>query len=439
MRPNRLQGSGKLSVRLVAIAPSSDFVWGSLQKLRLGTFLQCRLDAFFVMNGSQIGRRSFLRSGLAASAVVVVTPPLRSRTFAAALLQQRHLAPVRVSRERLIRTVVGLRPFRSEGFVVEAEKLREKLLVHNYGHGGAGVTLSWGTASLALDLARDFIQSNSQRSARNRNRHLNFAVLGCGVSGLSTARLLQRRFGDSTGNITIYAKNLPPDTTSNVAGAWWYPSSAFDPENATAKFTEQFRLACQISHRAFQTLVGPEFGVRWADTYELIRHEESLQRELLGGAQLYPQTEIHRGAESYFGFPYTRQFSSMLIEPHTYLRALLRDFYIAGGKVVVKEFKTREEVGRLRENVIFNCTGLGARALFNDEKLIPVRGQLEVLLPQAEIDYCYLAGGLYMFPRRDGIILGGTWDHDDWNLEPDPKTTSAILEAHAEIMKGATR
>ena len=395
---------------------------------------------FFVMNGSEIGRRSFLRAGLAAGALVVATPALRTRTFAA-LLQQRHLAPVRVSRERLIRTVVGLRPFRSEGFVVEAEKLRDKLLVHNYGHGGAGVTLSWGTASLAVDLARDFIQSKSQRSAgrNSRNRHLSFAVLGCGVSGLSTARLLQQRFPDGTGNITIYAKNLPPDTTSNVAGAWWYPSSVFDPENATAKFTEQFRLACQISHRAFQTLVGQEYGVRWAETYELIRHEASLQRELLGGAQLYPQTEIHRGAESYFGFPYTRQFTSMIIEPHTYLRALLRDFYIAGGKVVVKEFKTREEVARLREKVVFNCTGLGARELFKDEKLIPVRGQLEVLLPQPEVDYCYLAGGSYMFPRRDGIILGGTWDHDDWNLNPDPETTTAILAAHAEIMKGATR
>ena len=383
------------------------------------------------MNANEVNRRSFLRGGLAAGALLAATPALRSRTFAAALLEQRRLAPVKVSRERLIRTVVGLRPFRSEGFVVEAEKLREKLLVHNYGHGGAGVTLSWGTASMAVDLARDFIQTR-----RSRNPHPGFAILGCGVSGLSTACLLQQRF---PGNITIYAKNLPPDTTSNVAGAWWYPSSVYDPENATVRFTEQFRLACQISHRAFQTLVGPEYGVRWADTYELIRHEASLQRELLGGAQLYPQTEIHRGAESYFGFPYTRQFTSMVIEPHTYLRALLRDFYIAGGKVVVREFKTRDEVARLRENVIFNCTGLGARELFKDEKLIPVRGQLEVLLPQPEVDYCYLAAGSYMFPRRDGIILGGTWDHDDWNLNPDPETTTAILAAHAEIMKSAAR
>ena len=384
------------------------------------------------MTRLEVNRRSFLRGSLAAGALVVAAPAMRSRAFAAALLERRLLAPVRVSRDRLIRTVVGLRPFRSEGFVVEAEKLREKLLVHNYGHGGAGVTLSWGTAAMAVDLARDFVQTR-----RSRNRHFGFAVLGCGVSGLSTARLLQQHLADGSGNLTIYASNLPPDTTSNVAGAWWYPSSVYDPENATARFTEQFRQACQISHRAFQTLVGPEYGVRWAETFELIRHEASLQRELLGGAQLYPQTEIYRGAESYFGFPYTRQFSSMVIEPHTYLRALLRDFYIAGGKVVVREFKSREEVTRLRENVIFNCTGLGARALFNDEKLIPVRGQIEVLLPQAEVDYCYLAAGLYMFPRRDGIILGGTWDHDDWNLNPDPETTTTILNGHAEIMKAS--
>jgi glycine/D-amino acid oxidase-like deaminating enzyme len=409
------------------------------------------------MNKREIDRRVFLRGGLAAGALALAAPSLGVRAFTglgasfasqptrslySALLERRSLAPVKVSRERLIRTVVGLRPFRSEGFVVEAEKLREKLLVHNYGHGGAGVTLSWGTASLAVDLARNSLQTTKPaRSGRagSRNLHQSFAVLGCGVSGLTTARLLQQRFADGTANVTIYAMKLPPDTTSNVAGAWWYPASLFDEGSVTPQFTEQFQRACRISHRAFQTLVGPEYGVRWVETYELIRHEASLQRELLGGANLYPQTEIYRDAKSYFGYPYTRKFSSMLIEPHTYLRTLLRDFYVAGGKVVVKEFRTREEITRLRENVIFNCTGLGARELFNDQKLIPVRGQLEFLLPQPEVDYCYLAGGSYMFPRRDGIVLGGTWDHDDWNLEPDPETTTRILAANSEIMKGAAR
>jgi len=356
---------------------------------------------------------------------------------------ERHFAPVKVARNRIIRDVVGLRPYRAEGFVVAGERLGEKLLVHNYGHGGAGVTLSWGTASLAMDLARDFSERralatgaapgrNLRRSARPRR----YAVLGCGVSGLSIARLLQRHFQSGPGTVTIYAKDLPPETTSNIAGAFWSPTSVYDPHEATTKFTDQFRLACQISNRAFQTLVGTEYGVRWIETFELMRNEASLERELPGGAGLYPETETHRDAEHYFGFPYVRQFSTMMIEPHVYLNALLRDFYIAGGKMVVKEFRSREELARLPESVIFNCTGLGARALFGDQELIPVRGQLEVLLPQPEIDYCYLSGGAYMFPRRDGIILGGTWDHEDWSLTPKPEQTTEILESHAEIMKG---
>jgi glycine/D-amino acid oxidase-like deaminating enzyme len=276
-------------------------------------------------------------------------------------------------------------------------------------------------------MARDFLIAHKQP------RPTHFAVLGCGVSGLSTARLLQRRFQNGPGTVTIYAKDLPPDTTSNIAGAWWSPTSVF--ETTTPKFNEQFRQACHISNRAFQLLVGPEYGVRWIDTFELLRQEAALGRELPGGNDLYPQIEVYRDPENYFGFPVVRQYSSMLIEPSIYLSALLRDFYIAGGRVVVKEFRNRQEIARLREPVIFNCTGLGSRTLFDDEELTPVRGQLEILLPQPEIDYCYLSTG-YMFPRRDGIILGGTWDHDDWSLAPNPEQATGILESHMEIMKG---
>ena len=383
---------------------------------------------------SRINRRSFLRSTLATTAFLTAA---RSNAFAAGFNSERHFAPVRVARDRVIREVVGLRPYRDEGFVVDAEPLGAKLLIHNYGHGGAGITLSWGTASLALDLARDALGAKASRAQRSRRTdgHRHFAVLGCGVNGLSTARLLQRRFQDGSGTVTIYAKDLPPETTSNIAGGFWSPTSVYDLDSASTKFIEQFRLACRISNRAFQLLVGPEYGVRWIDTFELYRSEAALARELTGGNDLYPQQEAHRDPAHYFGYPYVRQYSTMLIEPPVYLNALLRDFYIAGGKLVVKEFHHREEIMRLPEPVIFNCTGLGARALFGDQALSPVRGQLEVLLPQPEVDYCYLGGG-YMFPRRDGIILGGTFDHDDWSLAPRPDQAAQILETHAEIMKG---
>ncbi len=387
-------------------------------------------------------RRSFLRGAAATSALLLAS---RSHALALPFDQSRHFAPVKVSRDRIIREVVGLRPYRPEGFRVEAERVGNKLLVHNYGHGGAGITLSWGTASLAVGLARDFLSTSSNARARvnsadgsrrrspNHPRH--FAVLGCGVNGLSTARLLQQHFQDGPDTVTIYAKDLPPETTSNIAGGFWSPTSVFDDAVVSTRFTEQFRLACHSSNRAFQNLVGPEYGVRWIDTFELLRNEASLTHEHSGGDDLYPAKAIHRDPDHYFGFPYVKQFSTMLIEPPVYLNALLRDFYIAGGKLVVKEFRSREEIARLPAQVIFNCTGLGAKALFDDEQLEPVRGQLEVLLPQPEIDYCYLGTG-YMFPRADGIVLGGTFDHGDWSLAPKPEQTASILNAHAEIMKG---
>lgn len=363
----------------------------------------------------EINRRNFLQSALAASTLVALNGRLASRVFAD---EKRSFLPVKVSHDRLIRSVVGLRPYRPGGFLVEAEKLGDKLLIHNYGHGGAGITLSWGSAHLAWELAKGQTQKQC-------------AVLGCGVIGLSTARLIQRRGGA----VTIYAKALPPETTSNIAGGFWFPTSVYDGRTVSPRFLDQFRQACLIANRAFQLLVGPEYGVRWIETYELLNGPESLNSEFPGGSELYPDIQMHRDRKRYFGTENVRQFNTMLIEPQTYLNALLRDFYIAGGKVVVRELQNREEIAQLPESLVFNCTGLGARNLVGDQTLSPVRGQLEILLPQPEIDYCYLGGSGYMFPRRDGIVLGGTFDHDVWSLEPDPDTVTRILEMHAEIMK----
>src|SRR5215472_4308698 len=122
-------------------------------------------------------RRSFMRGALAAGAVLTAARLSRASALSA-IAPERYFAPVKVSRDRIIREVVGLRPYRPDGFVVSAEKIGTKLLVHNYGHGGAGITLSWGTAQLATALV-----PGEPVSA--------VAVLGCGGVGLATARLLQ--------------------------------------------------------------------------------------------------------------------------------------------------------------------------------------------------------------------------------------------------------
>lgn len=371
-----------------------------------------------------VDRRAFLRSSMTAGALALASGGVESRVAAAFLAdeERRRFAPVKVARERLIRTVVGLRPYRAEGFVLRTERVGEKTVTHNYGHGGSGITLSWGVSEMAVEQAR-------------ATGHRSFAVLGCGVMGLTTARLLQRRGLGAT----IYARELPPETTSNVAGGFWFPTSLHDPSKVDAAYVKQYKAACRVSQLAFQSLVGEQYGVRWMETFLLRREPPAVEHELPGGAHLYPDTIVRRDPKRYFGFKHVTQFTTMLIEPAVYLNALLRDYLIAGGRVVVRELRGTEELAALTEPAVINCTGLGSRALFGDERLVPVRGQLEVLLPQPEIDYCYLAGANYMFPRRDGIVLGGTFEHDRWTLEADPAQTATILEGNAEVMKGVRR
>src|SRR5919107_1646417 len=224
-------------------------------------------------------RRSFLRSALAAGAYAAACGPSGRVVSAAQEELTRRLPALKVSRDRHIRTVVGLRPYRPEGFVLANERLGEKVVVHNYGHGGGGGSLSWGVAQLAAEQAR-----NLEDKA--------VPGVGCGVVGLSTARVLQRR-GKA---VTIYTRELPPETTSNVAGALWYPTHVYDPQRVSSTFLERFGLACRLAHREFQSYVGPEYGVRWMETYTLRTEPEPAGHEPVGGAELYP--EIRRYADS---------------------------------------------------------------------------------------------------------------------------------------------
>lgn len=362
-----------------------------------------------------------LGSGCTAKKTGIITPPTP------AIESPRTFAKVKVSQDRVIRTVVGLRPFRASGFVVKTDKLDDKIVIHNYGHGGGGLTLSWGTAHLAVDEAL--------KTAQKR-----FAVLGSGANGLATARLLQRHGFD----VTIYARDLPlsqtltsPTTitqslTSNIAAGQWSPATVFIRSQTTPQFMDQFDRAMRLAFRYYQDLVGDRYGIRWIENYLLNNNppQPGRRNEV---EEILPQVRDLTRNEHPFAAPYVHRFTTMLIEPPVYLAAVMQDFFIAGGKVVVREFASANEIAALPEPVIMNCTGLGARTLFKDDELTPVKGQLTFLLPQPEVDYITISGDLYMFPRRDGILLGGTHESGNFSLEPNLEAAQEILEGHRKI------
>src|SRR5690349_19717543 len=302
------------------------------------------------------------------------------------------LAPVNISYDRIIRTTIGLRPHRPSGFVLKADKLDSKLLIHNFGHGGSGMSLSWGTASMATDLA----MPHSERKA---------AVLGSGVVGLTSARELQR-YGFE---VTIYAATVPPDTTSNMSLAGWTPTSGLvDNQLRTAEWDAQVRQAARIAYRRLQLLAGSHYGVSWIKQYQPTDNDPSipnpnpnpnpiLPRELQG-----PSVVLGPG-EHPFAQRYCVERDEMRIEPSIYLDALMADLLNWGGKVVIRKFASPAEIATLSENVIVNCTGLGAKDIFKDPELMPLKGQLVVLIPQSEINFSTSGVGRQL-PPESGFV-----------------------------------
>jgi glycine/D-amino acid oxidase-like deaminating enzyme len=388
-------------------------------------------------------RRTFLTTGsLAAVGFGLGGCAARSqRSGAVAPKGPLVVPPVKASWDRVIRTTVGLRPHRDAGFVLKPDKLDDRLLIHNYGHGGAGMSLAWGTGLMAAEFA-------TEHQARQA------AVIGCGSVGLTSARQLQRRGFD----VTIYALAVPPNVTSNMSLAGFTPASGLVEQNRrTNEWDAQYRRAADISYRQLQLMTGSYFGVSWLDNFSLIDNLPDQNRQPLTperpdlNAGFDAGREVYGPGEHPFPTKYAIRNPSIRIEPNIYLDALVRDFLLWGGHIVIRKFDAPRDLMSLREPIIINCTGLGARDLFGDRELLPLKGQLTVLVPQPEVNY-HTNGGLrpqperpgslpiHMMPRADGIALGGTSQRDVWTLEPDEDERKRVVESHMEVfnaMKGS--
>src|SRR5258708_7400394 len=149
-----------------------------------------------------MNRRDFLGAAPATALTGLTTGCATRRTSAAVPTPAQHpslnLATPRVSWDRVIRTTVGLRPHRDSGFVLKPEQFDTKTVIHDYGFGGAGMSLAWGCGAMAADMC---VAQEDRR----------IAVLGCGSPGLTAARQLQRRGFEGT----LYTLAGPPYTTSN--------------------------------------------------------------------------------------------------------------------------------------------------------------------------------------------------------------------------------
>lgn len=345
------------------------------------------------------------------------------------------LAPVRARVDRLFDITVCLRPFRAAGPRLDTEEVGRKLVVHNYGHGGSGWSLSWGSGTIAVRKA----MANSPRE---------IAVIGCGALGLTAAILAQ----EAGAKVTIYARDLLPDTRSARATGSWTPDSRIALTSAVAPdFPALWEEMARISFKTYRRYLGlPGNPVEWTDRYNLsdLTLDEQAARHApdpLGFASysdriadLVPRWQTIPQSQTPFPTPTVRRTTQMQFNIADYGHTLMSDFRAAGGKFVRAEFHSLADIAHLKERVVINCTGYGARDLCRDNSIVPVRGQIGWLIPQPEVNYGFFYNGVSILSRRDGIVVqvlegGDMRGYNDANETIDRAESENAVKTVAEL------
>ncbi|HEX7814521.1 FAD-dependent oxidoreductase [Dyella sp.] len=332
------------------------------------------------------------------------------------------LMPVKARPDRITGVYVCTRPFRAAGPRIETERLGDKTVVHNYGHGGSGWSLSWGSSTLAL------------RMAQATGVH-ELGVIGCGALGLTTA-LLAQRAGLS---VRIYARDLPPNVYSMRASGLWTPDSRICDAAHASVFGDRWEDMARISFTQYQSMLGlPGDPIEWIEGYFLSDDppgqasqepsDEPEYAEFVERARFTPRSvELAPGTHP-FAQAHVRRYTTLMFNITSYAHMLLNDFLVAGGKIEVREFHQPNDLLQLPERTLVNATGYGARALFGDNSLIPVRGQTARLIPQPEVRYGISSSKVSMVPRRDGLLVQAFGDSGNFN-NPDTTPVRAVSEA----------
>lgn len=330
--------------------------------------------------------------------------------------------------------LVGVRPHRVGGVRLEPgppidTPTGPKAVVHNYGHGASGITLSWGCAAEAAEHVAAALEGVVGRAPA-------VAILGTGVVGLTTAVELRRRL--PTLPITLYAKSTDVRTTTS-----WVAGGQFEPSGMWRAYSEgdgPERLAGLLrrSRDRVVELMGQSdrYGIVARDHFTLDHDSTALQR--FTPPDVVPPPEVGRLPWRGLDAP-GRRYRLWLLNPMRMLPALVADLEAAGVKRVAQSFTTLADVAALPEPVVVNCTGYGAKALFGDDTLVAQRGHI-VRLRRTDAGQDWFFGGgcangviSYCFCRQDDVVVGGTWGTNDERtaIEADDAEVFARIRGNA--------
>lgn len=287
----------------------------------------------------------------------------------------------------------GIRPCREGGFRLEKELIDGKIIIHNYGHGGNGISVAPECAKRVSTMVQEIIGKNS-------NAHI--CVLGFGIAGtLVVHHLLTLGYR----NIEVIAENLPPYTTSDQSTGIW--DANFDADDQTAEFANQSRhFYDRISEG--RSSLGFE-GVYKRDVYS-VGYSDERTRQVNG-----KKVQVQMGKRAPFE---AVRWETVVVDTPLFLNSAMKVFKGPAVRLNNTKITSFRDVSC---SMIVNCTGYGSKKLTGDTKLYPMRGQTLSFPKPSNINYIFgmrndnpfKGEGIshfFMVPTQDRIIVGGTYE-----------------------------
>lgn len=300
---------------------------------------------------------------------------------------QLFLKTANLSSDQLIKYDVESTSVRTNGIRLEAERIENKLIIHNYGYGKDGLCLAWGGAQEAVRL----MESLSRYSLPKNNP---IAIIGAGVVGLSVAQALL----DQGYKVVVYAQDLPPHTDSSSLYGMFdvqaLPCDSLFHKNRMERIKN-------VSWNKLQELAQERSGVRKIDCFDFNQIPKPAGQlvDLILGADLKRKAI---------------QQKTFVINGALFVPLFFESLKTRGVKCEQRSFNQLQDFAELPEIVIFNCTGFGARQLCNDAQL--QRTQLPIISfkNSSDIDYALINNcketsiSCAMVPGDDCIIIRGS-------------------------------
>lgn len=366
------------------------------------------------------------------------------------------LQPFVARPDRIANIKVCLRPFRASGPRLDVEKIGGRTVFHNYGHGGSGWSLSWGSAQIVVSKVAS---AGTQK----------VAVIGCGIIGLTSALVAQR----AGMNVTIYTKELLPHTRSVRANGSWTPDSRIAlTQQAGPSFGALWEQMARYSWDTYHSYLGlPGNPIEFVDEYWLYDTPHRPEKKALDPskptfatvgrpvqnaefahyeeqiADIVPNGEDIPSGQCPFGVASARVVPRMIYNFGAFGSLLLSEFFQAGGRIVMRELHTPADFKNIPEKMIINCPGYAARDWMNDDTLIPVRGQTAWLPPDMVHRYGLFYRGASMLSKSDGLMIqavnldhegeiggvGNSFEH------PDRTETERTIKIFADLFARSTK